>query len=164
MSRAHTASSLGDREGSGMPPGAMRSLDTRLYRAALLFCPTGFRREHGEEMARDFDEARGEAAACGDRALWVLRFLMGVDLARTVGIQWLRTGVPAIALAAMLVTLALVAGLALVARAATIPMPAAAVQDEVVGVLLLTVVTVVLIAMTIVLSLWASRPSRRGRW
>ena len=77
-----------------MSHGAMRSLDGRLYRAALSLCPAGFRREHGDEMLRDFDEARGEAAADGDRALWILRLLMAVDLARTFGIQWVRIGVP----------------------------------------------------------------------
>ena len=104
-----------------MSSGAMRSLDGRLYRAALSLCPAGFRREHGDEMARDFDEARGEAAATGDRALWILRLLMAVDCVRTFGIQWLRTGVPAIGLASVLLTLALAEGLATVARRASDP-------------------------------------------
>jgi hypothetical protein len=146
-----------------MSPGAMRSLDGRLYRAALSLCPAGFRREHGDEMARDFDEACGEAAATGDRALWILRLLMAVDLVRTFGIQWLRTGFPASGLASILVTLALAEGLATVARRARIQMPADAEHAEILGVLLLAVTSVVLIAMTIVLNFWVSRPSRRGR-
>jgi hypothetical protein len=146
-----------------MSPAAMRSLDGRLYRAALSLCPAGFRREHGDEMARDFDEARGEAAATGDHALWILRLLMAVDLVRTFGIQWLRSGLPAIGLASILVTLALAEGLATVARRATIYMPADAAHAEILGVLLLAVICVVLIAMTIVLTLWASLPSRGGR-
>jgi hypothetical protein len=146
-----------------MSPGAMRSLDGRLYRAALSLCPAGFRREHGDEMARDFDEARGEAAADGDRALWILRLLMAVDLVRTFGIQWLRTGFPASGLASILVTLALAEGLATVARRARIQMPTDAAHAEILGVLLLAVISVLLIAVTIVLTLWASRPGRRGR-
>jgi len=146
-----------------MSSSAMPSLDGRLYRAALLLCPAGFRREHGDEMARDFDEARGEAAADGDRALWVLRILMAVDLVRTFGIQWVRTGFPAIGVASILVTLSLVAGLASVARRATIYVPTDADHAEILGVLFLAVICVLLIAMTIVLTLWVNRPSQRGR-
>lgn len=146
-----------------MAPRAMRSLDGRLYRAALSLCPAGFRREHGDEMARDFDEARGEAAAAGDRALWILRLLMAADFVRTFGIQWLRTGFPAIGLASLLVTLALTEALATVARRARIQMPVDAAHAEILGVLLLAVTSVVLIAMTIVVSLWVSRPRLRGR-
>ena len=149
-----------------MSHGAMPSLDGRLYRAALSLCPAGFRREHGDEMARDFDEARGEALADGDGALWILRILMAVDLVRTFGIQWLRSGFPAIGLASILVTLALAEGLstlALRARFAPFQMPANPVDAEVLGLLLLAVMSVMLIAMTIVISLWVNRPRRRGR-
>ena len=145
-----------------MSTGAMRSLDCRLYRAALSLCPAGFRREHGDEMARDFDEARGEAAATGDRALWILRVLMAVDLVRTFGIQWLRTGVPAIGLASILVSLALAEGLATVARRARIEIPVNPAHAEILGVLLLAVTSVLVIATTIVVSLWVS-PARRRR-
>jgi hypothetical protein len=149
-----------------MSHGAMPSLDGRLYRAALSLCPAGFRREHGDEMARDFDEARGEAAADGDRALWILRLLMAVDLVRTFAIQWLRSGFPAIGLASILVTLALAEGLATLAlrtRFAPFQMPANPVDAEILGLLLLAVMSVMLIAMTIVISLWVNRPRRRGR-
>ena len=146
-----------------MPPAATRSVDGRLYRAALLLCPAGFRHEHGDEMARDFDEARVEAAATGDRALWILRLLMAADFVRTFGIQWLRTGVPAIGLASILVTLALVEAIVTVARRARFQMPVDAAHAEILGVLLLAVTSVVLIAMTIVISLWVSRLGRRGR-
>ena len=77
------------------------SFDARLYRAALQLCPGEFRREHGDEMACDFDEARGEVASAGARAVWTLRLLMGVDLARTIVVQWLRTGLPAIGCVAL---------------------------------------------------------------
>ena len=42
-------------------------------------------------------------------------------------------------------------------------MPANPADAEVLGVLLLAVTSVVLIAMTIVLTLWVNRPRRRGR-
>jgi hypothetical protein len=149
-----------------MSHGVMPSLDGRLYRAALSLYPAGFRREHGDEMARDFDEARGEAAADGGGALWILRLLITVDLVRTFGIQWLRSGFPAIGMASILVTLALAEGLAtlaLRARFAPFQMPADPLDAEVLGLLLLAVMCVMLIAMTIVISLWVNRPRRRGR-
>lgn len=114
-------------------------------------------------MLLDFVEAHREAAANGDAALWVLRFAMAVDLVRTVAIQWLRTGFPLIGLASVLITLALAEGIATVARYATIYVPADAAQEEVLGVLFLAVVSVLLIAMTIVLTQWVNRPRRRGR-
>jgi hypothetical protein len=146
-----------------MPVRVARSLDGRLYRAALSLCPAGFRFEHGDELARDFDEARGEALATGDRALWIFRLLMAVDLARTFAVQWFRTGVPAMALASAIVALALAAGLATVARRATIPLPSNTADAEILGVLLLAVTCVMVIAITTSLSLWVSRPGRRGR-
>jgi hypothetical protein len=144
-----------------MASDAPRSLDGRWYRMALSLCPPAFRREHGDEMAQDFDEARGEAAARGDGALWMLRLLMAIDLTRTVTGQWLRTGFPVIALVSVLVSLAIAEGLAAIARRVTIPMPAG--DAEVVAILFLAVISVVLIAMTITLSVWVSRSSPRGR-
>ena len=139
------------------------SLDERLYRAALSLCPAGFRVEHGDELVRDFDEARGEALASGDRGLWSFRLLMAVDLIRTVSVQWFRTGIPATALASVVVALALAAGLASVARRATFPMPSDPADAEILGVLLLAVTSVVIIALTASLNLWVNRPRRRGR-
>jgi hypothetical protein len=145
-----------------MHAGAMRLLEGRLYRIALALCPDRFRREYGDEMARDFDEARCEAEAAGG-PVWIVTFVMAVDLVRTVGVQWLRTSVPLIGVASIILTLTLAEGLATVARRAAIRMPAEAARDEVLGVLLLAVISVLLIAMTIVLTQWASRMSLRGR-
>ena len=147
-----------------MPSAAARPLDARLYRSALSLCPAGFRREHGDEMAHDFEEARGEAAGQGVGTLCICWLLMAIDLLRTFAVQWLRTGFPAIALVATLVTLAIAEGLAMVARRTTVWVPADLPDADVLGVLFLAVISVVLIAMTITLSLWVSRPSRRGRW
>jgi hypothetical protein len=146
-----------------MASSAMTSLEGRLYRAALLLCPGRFRREHGDEMVLDFDEAHREAAGHGDAALWILRFGMAVDLVRTLAIQWIRTGFPAIGLASILITFALAEGIATVARHATIYVPADAADEEILGVVFLAVISVLLIAMTIVLTQWVNRPRRRGR-
>lgn len=146
-----------------MAGDASRSLDARLYRAALRLCPPGFRREYADDMVRDLAEARGEASAMGQGALWRLRLLMAIDLVRTFGVQWGRTGLPAIALMSLVLPLALAEGLANVARRATFDMQPDAADAEIIGVLLLTVVSVFLIAMTIALTLWVWRPFRRGR-
>jgi hypothetical protein len=146
-----------------MPPAIPRSFDGEWYRMALWLCPPVFRREHGDEMLRDFDEARGEAAAHGTGAVWTLRLLMAIDLVRTFGVQWLRTGVPAIVLVLVPVHLAVAAGLAAIARHATIPMPENVPNADVLGIFFLAVTVLVLIGMTIILTLWASRPKRRGR-
>jgi hypothetical protein len=137
--------------------------DVHLYRACLRACPPAFLREYGDQMIRDFTEARDEAADAGRRALWRLRLLMALDLLRTVGTQWTRNGWPAIGLVSVMVPLILAAGLASVARHTTFVIPRDAVDDEMIGVLLLATVSVWLIAMTIALTLWAARPVRRRR-
>jgi hypothetical protein len=148
-------------------PGASRSIESQGYRMALMLCPPVFRREHGDEMSRDFDELRGEAAACGRGALWRLRVVMAIDLLRTFGVQWLRTGFPVIALVAASVQFVIALGLAAFAKLAAIPAPmrdeAAHPDAEAIGVLLLAVVSIVLIVMTISINLWVTRLNRRRR-
>jgi hypothetical protein len=90
-----------------MSPGASRSPDTRVYRAALWLCPSGFRREFADEMVRDFDDAHSEVTSMGARDMWPLRLVMAVDLVRTAGVQWARTGLPVIAVLSLTVALAL---------------------------------------------------------
>jgi hypothetical protein len=140
-----------------------RSLDGRLYRVALSLCPAGFRRDHGDEMARDFDEARHEAASDGARALWWLRCLMAIDLVRTMALQWIRTGLPVIAFASVALALGLAAALATLARRARIEVPDVLEHEEALVVLFMAVLLVMLIATTIVLSLWVGRLTRQRR-
>jgi hypothetical protein len=70
---------------------------TYLYQACLLLYPERFRLEFGDEMVSDFDEATADAwhtrRWSGVFAVWTL---VGVDFARTVAIQWLKTGLPAL--------------------------------------------------------------------
>jgi hypothetical protein len=138
-------------------------IDVRLYRACLRACPPAFLREYGDEMVRDFSDAREEAAAAGGRVLWRLRLLMAIDLLRTTVTQWTRTGWPVISLVSVMATLFLAAGLAAVARHATFVIPGDAAHSEALGVLLLATISVFLIATTIALTLWAARPVRRRR-
>ena len=139
------------------------SVDARLYRAALRFCPGEFRRDHGDEMVCDFDEACSEVASDDTRAMWMLRLLMGLDLARTIVVQWLRTGLPAIGCAALVVSLASTVGLASAAHTLTLRMPDYTVESEGVVLVLLAAVAVMVIVTTIVFNLCLVRPRRAGR-
>ena len=72
-------------------------------------------------MARDFDQARQEADSA--RAFWLLRACIAIDLVRTLAVQWVRTRLPIIAVASLLLSIALAEALAAIARRASIRMP-----------------------------------------
>ena len=144
-----------------MPSTFLSSFEGRLYRAALTLLPAAFRREHGAEMARDFDEARQEADSTS--AFWLLRAGISIDLVRTLAVQWVRSGLPLIAIASILLSLALAEGLAAIARRASVRMPDGLEHEDAVVVLFMAEISVVLIAMTIFISLWVGRLMRRGR-
>jgi hypothetical protein len=114
-------------------------------------------------MTADFRDGWEEASATGARALWRFRLLMTIDLLRTVGTQWTRSQWPAILALSLLAPLALVAALASVVRHAAFVIPSETVHPDTMGVLLLATITVLLIATTIALTLWAARPVRRRR-
>jgi hypothetical protein len=146
-----------------MAADAPVSFESRLYRAALRLCPPEFRRDHGDEMAADFDQAVAELPSTRGRRAWALRGAMGVDLARTVVVQWLRTGLPIIGLVAIGTSLLLAAGLASVVRRLTLRIPVEPDTSELVGLVLLTAVAVMVIVVTIVFNLCMYRPRRAGR-
>ena len=70
---------------------------------------------------------------------------------------------PAIALASLCAPLALAEALSAVARQAAFVIPPEGAHTEIIGVLLLATISVLLIATTIALTLWAARPVRRRR-
>lgn len=138
-------------------------LDARLYRLGLRLCPGEFRRDHGDEMACDFEDAWREAVASGAKAVWAFRLIVGTDLARTLVVQWLRTGLPLIGCAALLFTLLLANAVASVARFVTARMGVDQLPSDAVGVILLSSVAVLVIVATIVFNAWVHRPRRIGR-
>jgi hypothetical protein len=146
-----------------MPAEPTAPLDVRLYRAALHLCPGEFRRDHGDEMACDFEEARGEGASNSAAALRRVWIAMGVDLARTILVQWWRTGRPAIGAAALIVSLASTVGLASAVRTLTLRMTDSTVPSEGVALILLSAVALMVIVTTIVFNLCLARPRRAGR-
>ena len=144
-----------------MPAVTMSSLESRMYRAALSLCPAGFRRDHGDEMARDFDQARQEATDTA--AIWMVRACMSIDLVRTLAVQWVRTKLPIIAVASIVIALAIAEALAAIARRASVRMPVGMEHEDTVVVLFMAEILVVLIAMTILISLWVGRLTRPRR-
>ena len=140
-----------------------RTLDVRLYRAALWLCPPAFRGDNADDMVHDFAAARDEARAGGRRALWCVRLHMAIDLARTVAVQWSRTGLLLIALTALVLPLLAVEGLVRLALRARFTIPGDVDQPELLGLMILAVTSLFVIATTIALTLWASRSVRRVR-
>ena len=141
---------------------SISSVESRVYRAALSLCPAGFRRDHGDEMARDFDEARQEAAG-STAAIWMVRACMSIDLARTFAVQWVRTKVPVIAAVSIVIALAIAEVLAAIARRASVRIPVGIEHEDAVVVLFMAEILVVLIATTILISLWVGRLTRPRR-
>jgi hypothetical protein len=134
----------------------------RLYRAALYLYPGAFRREFSSEMTRDFHEATEETRRAGTRrdllALWAC---IGADLARTIVVQWLRTGLPVLLLCSTAGALAAASVAANVLPHAAFAVPETAHDRDVMTLLLLTCVVLAVIVATILFTFWLSRPMFR---
>jgi hypothetical protein len=130
-----------------------------LYRAALYLCPPEFRREFSDEIVRVFDEARGElASAPGGESLWTFRARMTVDLVATIVRQWMRTGWPYIAVASVASPAIVIAFVTGVIKLAAARVPRVDGDNDVLVLALLSSTVVLLIAGTIILTLWFTRP------
>ena len=128
-----------------------------IYRAALHLYPPGFRREFGDEMARDFEEATDEAwSATRSRGVLGLWAHTAADLAATAIVQWLRSGLPAIALASAAFALLSVGAAAQLPRVA-VPAPITDADRDLLTVLLLVVVVLMIVAAVLVFNVWFSR-------
>ena len=134
----------------------------RVYHAALYLYPAAFRREFSSEMTRDFDEATDETKRAGGRrdlvALWLC---MSADLARTVTVQWIRTGLPILLLCSAIAAIAAASVAANLVPHAPVVIPAAADDRDLMTLILLTGVVMVVIAATILFTFWFSRPLLR---
>ena len=134
-------------------------LDARLYQAALYLCPPSFRREFSEEIVRVFAEARDDAQGGGTgRGLWAFRARMSADFARTMLGQWMRTGWPAIVVGSLLYPLTAVSAIAKLWRRGPFVLPRGSADADVMALELLAAIVLVVIAATIVLTLWFMRP------
>ena len=133
-----------------------------VYRAALYLYPGAFRREFSTEMTRDFHEATLEARRAGRRRdLLTLWAGIGADLARTIVVEWLRTGMPVLLLCSTAAALAAAGVAANVLPHAPFDVPVTAQDRDVMTLILLTCAVLLIIVATILFTFWFSRPMFR---
>jgi hypothetical protein len=113
-------------------------------------------------MARDFTEATEETRLAGRQvdllALWAC---VGADLARTVVVQWIRTGLPVLALCSIASAVVAASVAANVLPRSPFTVPAAAADRDLMTLILLTGVVLLVIVATILFTFWFTRPLLR---
>jgi hypothetical protein len=133
---------------------------SKIYGALLFLYPPAFRREFAPQMARDFEEATHEAwDADRWRALLPLWLLVATDLTRTIVAQWVRSGLPALALLSPIPAFAafsFAAARIKHVRPFVIATPPA--DREVLALLLAATVVILLLAAAITITLLFTRP------
>jgi hypothetical protein len=143
-------------------PPRFAAVGARLYSAALFLYPPAFRREFSSEMARDFSEATEDTRLAGRQsellALWAHA---GADLARTVVVQWLRSGLPLLAACSIAGALVAASVAANVLPRASVAVPAATTDRDLMTLIILTGVVLLVIVATILFTFWFSRPLLR---
>lgn len=131
----------------------------KLYRAALFLYPPAFRREFSSEMTRDVHDATEDTRRSGSRrdllALWGR---IGADLARTVALQWLRTGLPALLLCSGLGAVVAASVAANMVPREGLTAPAAVHDRDLMMIIFLTGVVLLVIVATILFTFWFTRP------
>ena len=106
-----------------------------------------------------FDEARQEARiAAPQYGLWPFRARMAADLAGTIVRQWFRTGWPIMAPLAILYPLAASSALATLWRRIPLHMLRGTADSDVLMLELVAAVVLLIVAATIILTLWFTRP------
>jgi hypothetical protein len=138
------------------------SIDAWWYGAALWLYPPAFRREFRDELSSDFEDGRSEALAAGTtRARWRFRAQLLLDLSRSLPVEWIRSGLPLVAVLAALLSMSTFVLLAQAASYVTFEAQSPAQPDaDVVDLVLLASVSVAIIAATIVFTLWFARVPR----
>jgi hypothetical protein len=140
------------------------NLGAKAYRAALQLYPPAFRREFGCEMLHDFSDARRDArdhsGRRGHASFWLV---IATDLLMTIPVEWCRTGLPLLVIAAAAPGAMFLGLLARVNRRPFLVVPERAADREVLTLLVLVTVLLFLILATMMFTLWFARPrlSRR---
>jgi hypothetical protein len=131
-----------------------------LYKALLGLYPPAFRREFASDMIQDFEEASYETWASGGwQGLSSFAFITGMDVARGVLMQWLRSGRAIVMGLAFAITGACAAVIGtLDLRVRYVIQPSSPERDGVFVLILVTTV-VVIIAATVIFSLIFVRPA-----
>src|SRR5262245_5638560 len=142
---------------------SISSIDAALYRLALYLYPPSFRREFSVELALDFEEGRQESLAAGATRIWTFRAYVWRDLAATVVLEWCRTGWPVIIAGAVLCPLAAVSLLAQLWRVPRLVITPETPDADLIGLGLITSTVFLVIALTIVVTIWSTRLMSRRR-
>jgi len=143
---------------------AWTRLETVLYETALYLYPPAFRREFSGEMLRDFNDARQEPHVLADRRqLWAFRGRMAADLAKSIPLQWGRSGWPAIV--ALSLVGPLLSGLAArtLVRPAHFTIPSGTDQDDLLAMLVVVLLMLFIVVATIIFTFWFTHFRLRRR-
>jgi hypothetical protein len=138
---------------------AHSSVPNVVYRALLRLYPGRFHDEFASDMALDFADASDDgwraAGWAGVLAVWART---AGDLVRSLAIQWLRTGVPVAALAGFGVVVTTAAATLTVAPDTPLFAKVAPDDRELVMLFFLVACVLLIIASTIIFTLWFLRP------
>jgi len=128
----------------------------RAYETALMLMPPAFRHEFGPEMTCDLADLIAEERVRGGSA-W-RRFAWAVaDLLRVAPGLWIRSGLPFVALAAAATAFTVVAVIAQIVPRTLAP-PISTDDRDVGALMFLIAVVILVIANTLIISLWFLRP------
>jgi len=132
-------------------------LPVRAFALAMYLLPPAFRREFGDEMTCDFTDSVADVDSGPRPAALFLLARAIFDLSRSAPRLWLESGLPFIAAAAAILGL-IVAATAARLRPTELPVPDLGDDRDVRTLILLVGVVIVVIANTLIVSLWFLRP------
>jgi len=144
-------------------PGATRP-EIVLYKTALYLYPPAFRREFSGEMLRDFHDARHEPhVLAARRQLWAFRRRMAADLVRSIPLQWARSGWPAIVAISLVGPLLSAVAAGTLVRPAHFKVPSGTDRDDLLAMLVVVLLTLFIVAATIIFTFWFAHFRLRRR-
>jgi hypothetical protein len=140
------------------------SIDGLVYRTAIRLYPPRFRQAFASELVRDFREARTEVLERRDRrGLWAFRAGMLADFVCSLPREWWRSGWPAFVILAVLGTTGPAFALLRFWPRQIVFVPPDGLDRDVVTVQLLVVSLLFVIAATLIITVWSTRPRRTLR-
>jgi len=131
-------------------------IPVRAFACVLFVLPPAFRREFGDEMTCDFSDSLADTPGVRGGATLRLWLLAVADLLRSAPRLWLDTGLPMIA--GVSGVLALAVATAAARLRPTVPIPDLGDDRDVRLLIVLVAVVLVVIANTLIVSLWFLRP------
>jgi hypothetical protein len=130
-----------------------------IYKALLRLYPGRFHDEFAPDMALDFADASDDA---WERRRWrglvALWTRTGADLAASLAVQWMRTGIPLVAIVAFTATSVAASMAFTLAPSGPLLINIAPDDRELVFLLFTTACVLLIVAATIIFSLWFLRP------